>query len=90
LLIHLNGQHYILVLVFLLRHLQMQQQSQGRAAGSPLLLKAAGGMGCRLSVLGVRDVGSGKASLVELEVQVFENGTEPQVGPPAAGAASSL
>ncbi|WIA18639.1 hypothetical protein OEZ85_003345 [Tetradesmus obliquus] len=44
---------------------------EGGPAGSPLLLKAPGGMGCKLSVLRVRDVAGGKASLMELRADFF-------------------
>lgn len=57
----------------------MQCRVQGGAAGSPLMLKAAGGMGCTLSVVAVRDVGSGRASLLELRANFFQGGVAPQV-----------
>ncbi|KAF6254276.1 hypothetical protein COO60DRAFT_1642453 [Scenedesmus sp. NREL 46B-D3] len=60
------------------RTLQAWCRVQGGAAGSPLMLKAAGGMGCTLSVVAVRDVGSGRASLLELRANFFQGGVAPQ------------
>ncbi|WIA38953.1 hypothetical protein OEZ86_005105 [Tetradesmus obliquus] len=51
---------------------------EGGPAGSPLLLKAPGGMGCKLSVLRVRDVAGGKASLMELRADFFLGGVAPE------------
>jgi hypothetical protein len=51
-------------------------------------LPAAGGMGCCLSLLGLRDVGSGRASLIELKAHFFQEGAAPQVRQPAAAAAA--
>ncbi|WIA38952.1 hypothetical protein OEZ86_005104 [Tetradesmus obliquus] len=47
---------------------------EGGPACTPLLLKAPGGMGCKLSVLRVRDVAGGKASLMELRSDFFLGG----------------